>query len=250
LGRGERETRGEHRGRGERLPSGSRFVFPVPALLLPLVLLLVAPVPAAAQLDSTVTESRQFTFGVRVGGVYSTRLMADEIGFSILPDTTDLIGDRFRRDTIAVGVGIAPDLTLIAGMPLNEETTSQLAAGYSFSQLEVKHGDDAQDAGGMAIGHAVISAQKPIGGFLGRLGAGVLWLHGGDVTAVEEMRTLNPVLELAIGRRWPWRGMDLDVGLAGQVTQLTSSAIELRGGTAGLVYRLGAEVGLSRRIGR
>ena len=248
FGRGERETRGEHRGRDERLPSGSRFVFPVPRLLpLVLALLLLLPVDALAQSDPS---AGRFTVGLRAGGLYTTRLVADDIGFSILPDTTTLIGGRFARDTVAVAMGIAPDLTLIGGLALNEETTLQLALGYSFGPLEVRHADATRDAGDLAIGHAVVAVQKPVRGYLGRVGAGALWMHGGGVTAVRDMRTLNPVLELGIARRWPWRGLDLDVGVTGQGIQLTSSAVDVRGGSAGFVYRLGLDVALTRRLGR
>ena len=243
LGRGERETRGEHRGRGERLPSGSRFVFSVPLLFL----LLLLPQHAAAQAGEP---ERHFTIGVRASGIYTTRLLADDIGFSILPDTTDVIEDRFLRDTVAVEMGIAPDLTIVAGLELDEATTIQLAAGYTFGQLDVRHAEATRDAGSVSVGHALLSVQKPVRGFLGRVGAGVLWLGGGSVTAVEEMRTINPLLELAVARRWPFHGMDLDVGIAGQATQLTSDAIETRGGQPGFVYRIGLELGLTRRLAR
>ena len=242
LGRGERETRGEHRGRGERLSSDSRFVFLVPLLFV----LLLLPHAASAQADA----SRHFTIGLRASGVYTTRLMADDVSFSILPDTTGVIDDRFLRDTVAVEMGIAPDLTLVAGLQLDEETTIQLAAGYTFGQLDVRHAETTRDAGSVGIGHAVLAVQKPVRGFLGRVGAGVLWVGGGGVTAVEEMRAINPLLELAVGRRWPFQGFDLDVALAGQATQLTSDAIDDRGGQPGFVYRVGLELGISRRLGR
>lgn len=253
LGRGERETRGEHRGRGERLPSGSRFVFPVPLLLLSLVLLLVLPRSAAAQSDSTqfpVEGARGLTFGVRLSGIYSTRLMSDDIAFSRLPDTAGVIQDRFRRDTVFVRMGIAPDVTVTAGLDLAEETTVLLAAGYTFGQLEVQHAEVTRDAGAASVGHAVLSVQKPVRGYLGRFGAGVLWMHGGDVAAVEGVRAINPLFELALGKRWPVRGFEVDAALAAQAAQMTSDAIEVRGGQAGFVYRLGVELGLSRRFGR
>lgn len=246
LGRGERETRGEHRGRGERLPSGSRFVFMVPGVVL-LALLLALPRAASAQ-DGA--EPGGFTIGLRGSGIYSTRLIADDIGFSILPDTTDLIEDRFDRDTVTVSMGIAPDLTLVGGYSLNEQTTLQLAIGYTFGQMQVNHAEASRDAGGVAVGHAVFSVQKPVGGFLGRVGAGALWVQGGELTALEDVRALNPLLEVGIGRRWPLRGLDLDAGVAAQATQLTSDAIEARGGQPGFVYRVALELGLSRRFAR
>ena len=248
LGRGERETRGEHRGRGERLTSVSRFVFCVPAVLVVLTVTATLGLPSAARAQEVAGEPGRFTVGLRLGGVVGTRLVADDIGGSIIPDT--LIEENFERDTIAVTMGVAPDLTLVAGYGLDEETTLQLAAGYSFGDLSVTQAGASSEGGSLAIGHAVVSVQKPVRGFLGRVGFGVLWFNGGDVTAVQDMRTLNPLLEAGVARRWPWSGFDLDIGLAGQATQLTSEAISSRGGKPGFVYRLALELGLSRRLGR
>jgi hypothetical protein len=247
LGRGERETRGEHRGRGERLTSVSRFVFSVPVVLL---LTFFLPAAAQAQLpqEEAVAEGGRYTIGLRLGGVVGTRLIADDIGASIIPDT--LIDENFERDSISVTMGVAPDLTLVAGYGLDEETTLQLAVGYSFGNLSITQAGASQDGGSLAVGHALVAVQKPVRGFLGRVGAGVLWFNGGDITVVEHMRTINPLLELGVARRWPWAGFDLDVGLAGQATQLTSEAVSSRGGEPGFMYRLGVELGLSRRLDR
>ncbi len=251
LGRGERETRGEHRGRGERLSSDSRFVFVGTVSALALALCLALPAAVAAQdpqPDSAPEPPSRITFGLRASGLFSTRLIADNIGQSILPDT--VVDESFRRDSISVTTAIAPDLTFFAGLTLNEETTVQLAAGYSFSALRVEQSEVVRDAGSLAVGHAVVAVQKPVRGFIGRVGAGLLWMHGGEVGAVDDMRAVNPVIEVAMAKRWPWRGFDVDLGLAGQCTQLSSSAIEARGGLPGFVYRAGIELGIARSFAR
>lgn len=238
LGRGERETRGEHRGRGERLPSGSRFVFPGIVLLL---FLLVAPLGAQ-------TRPSGFTVGLRASGLVGTRLIGDDIGQSILPDT--LLQGRFNRDTVKVGMPIAPDLTLVVGLPLNEESELQLAAGYTLGRLEVTQADESRDAGGAALGHAVLSIRRPVRGVLGRVGIGLMWFQGAEITAFREMRTLNPLIEVAATRVWNAGPYQVEAGLVGQAAQLSSTALEARQGTPGMYYRLGLELGAGRRFGR
>ena len=238
LGRGERETRGEHRGRGERLPSGSRFVFLV--LLLPLLLV---SAPLGAQERPT-----GFSVGLRISGVAGTNLIEDALGESFFPDST--IRDHFDRDTVIVQSSIAPDITLALVVPLSDDTDIQLAAGYTIGRLQIVEGGETRDAGGLGTGHAVLSAQKPIRGVLARLGAGALWFSGSDATAMREMRRLNPMLELAAARRWTFGSYDVEAALVGQGAQIASTALEARQGPPGLVYRLGIELGLLRRIGR
>ena len=241
LGRGERETRGEHRGRGERLPSGSRFVFPV-AVFLALLPAFGSP-PAAAQ-----DRPGGFDLGLRLSGVIATRLIADAIGGSVLPDT--LLEDRFSRDTVEVRTPVAPDLTLVAGLPLGPAFALELAAGFTFAELEVSEPSSTRSGGSVLIGHAVFSARKPVRGFETRLGAGALWFQGGEMSAIEGMRALNPLLEIAAARRWQRAGFDLDAGLAAQAAQISSTALEARQSPPGLFYRLGIELGVSRSIGR
>lgn len=241
LGRGERETRGEHRGRGERLSSDSRFVFVVPVFLI--LLLLSAPAAANAQ-----TTAGDITVGMRVGGVIGTRLVADDIGGSIIPSPD--IADNFRRDTIKVTMAVSPDVELVGQYALDEETAVHVAVGYSFGSLRVTQGDESRDAGSLALGRAIVAVQKPVKGYLARAGAGVLWFHDSDLGVIREMRTLNPVLELGVARRWPWSGLDVDVGLAAQAAHLSSAAIEARGGQPGLAYRLALQVGVWRGLGR
>lgn len=238
LGRGERETRGEHRGRGERLPSGSRFVFLV--LLLPL-LLYGAPLGAQERPSG-------FSLGLRLGGVAGTNLIEDAIGQSFFPDTA--LRDRFDRDSVVVRSSIAPDVTLAFALPLSEDTEIQLSAGYTFGRLQIVEGGETRDEGALRAGHAVFAVQTPIRGVLGRMGVGALWFDGADITAMREMRKLNPLLELAVVKRWSVGGFDVDGALAGQGAQIASDALEARQAAPGMVYRLGLEVGVLRRIGR
>ena len=238
LGRGERETRGEHRGRGERLPSGSRFVFP--GILL-LSLLLTAPLGAQSRPSG-------ITIGFRASGVLGTRLVSDDIGQSLLPDT--LVADRFERDTVKMTMPFAPALTLVVGVPLSLDTELQLAAGYTLGRLEVSQSGSARDAGGVALGHGLVSIRKPVRGMLGRIGVGVLWFQGGDVTAIREMRPLNPLIELGLTRSWEVGGFEMEAGLVGQAAQLASEALEVRQGPPGMYYRLGIELGGARSLGR
>lgn len=241
FGRGERETRGEHRGRGERLPSGSRFVFPGTLFLL--LVLQAAPLGAQAQPRPT-----GFTISVRAGGVYGTRLVADDIGQSVLPDTL-LIG-RFRRESVMVQMPIAPDLSLVAGLPLSDETELQVAAGYTIGRLDVVHAGAARDGGDVMLGHGTLSIRKPIRGVLGRVGVGALWFQGADMVAIRDMRRLNPLVELAVTRRWTRGVLEVEAGLMGQAAHLTSAALELRQAPGGMFYRLGLELSAGRRIGR
>lgn len=236
LDRGERETRGERRGSGERLPSGSRFVFSV-CLLVAAVL---SPLPLAGQ-DG-------FSLGVRLAGVASTRLVGDGIGFSAVPDSS-LLPD-FRRDSVMVRASLAPDVTLFAGLPFDDTIELQIAFGYSFTQLTVERGSEAQEVGSARVGHAVFSVARPIRGVQVRFGAGALWFEGARIAALREGRALNPMVELAGGGRWQAAGFDLNAALVGQVTQYSSEALEARRGSPGIIYRLGLELGFGRSFGR
>jgi len=239
LGRGERETRGEHRGRGERLPSGSRFVFPV----APILVALLACLPAPARAQDAEDES-SFTLALRVGGLVSTRLIGDDLGGSFFADT--LLDDRFQRDSIEVRMGVAPDLTLVAGYTMNESLELQLSAGMTLGRLQVHQSGLSRDAGSVGVGHALVSVRKPVRGFIGRGGAGVLWFEGGDMTSIREMRGLNPLIELGVSRRWQMHGLELEAGLVAQGTQISSTAVE----APGLVYRAGLDLAIARRFGR
>lgn len=147
-------------------------------------------------------------------------------------------------------MGVAPDLTLVLGLPLGEDTEIQLAAGYTLGTLRVAQGGDARDAGSLGAGHATVSVRKPVRGVLTRLGIGVLWFQGGDITALREMRTLNPLLELAAGKAWRAGGFELEAAVVGQAAQIASRALEVRQSPPGMFYRLGLELGLARRIVR
>jgi len=240
LGRGERETRGEHRGRGERLSSGSRFVFLVLFAFLP------SAAPAAAQ-----ERIAGFDVGVRLSGVLSTRLFADAIGGSVIPDTTDAgIPSRFERDTVYVRMPVAPAFSVVVGKPMSADFGVELAAGYTFGQLEVSQSSATRDAGSVAIGQALIALRKPVRGFNTRVAAGALWFQGNDMTAVDDMRGLNPVFEAAATRRWLLAGLDVDAGVAAQAAQIASTALEARQSPPAWLYRIGLELGFGRSFGR
>lgn len=244
LDRGERETRGERRGSGERLPSGSRFAFPYVAMLL----LLAAPAAGQGTEGADAgPNGRGIRVGLRVSGVASTRLVTDAMA-TAFPDTG--IFQDVERDTVFLRAPIAPDLTLVVGLPMSDELDLELAAGYTLGSARVDAGDDSRDAGPLRIGHAVLSVTQPMRGFRVRVGAGAAWFHGSDLAALDGSRTVNPLLELAGGRRWRLHGYDLDAALVGQGMQVTSDGIEARRGSPGLVYRLALELGVGRRFGR
>lgn len=228
VSRGERELRGERRGKSGR----SLLVTAAPLFYMALMF---APTLQAQVTGGPVRPE------VRIGWLTSGTLVEDQLA---TPALRQAQGPRLGPSPTAWAAP-GPELSLGVAIPLRPTVLLSGLAAWQPTKLRVQDVGGERDVQDLSTVAAVLEATFTLRRHLLLSGAaGVLGYRGEAAGLFADGADVSPLLRGGAGGRISWRGHLVSVRAVADLHHFSTPGIRLSGGSSGLVPRYGIQLGV------
>jgi hypothetical protein len=233
--RGQRELRGERRGKGERslaTAATSPFFVAARAVICALV---------AAGAPATAVAAQAVSFELRAG-VAASSALADDIVAS--PRLAQRLGSSFEGDVKAVPA-LGPVIGATARTQLRPRIRAELGVGWTFATLRAREHSGDRDIQDVGVAQATLGIRYQVTPVLDVGGAfGGIRYFADDRALFVEGGDLYPMIELAGALTTPLLDGRLALHAAGQIHQFGLPVLRQAGGEDGVVMRAMVQAGI------